>query len=346
MKKRFAFGNQSGAAGALLALSLALPRRDGQVETPPGDLGAARPAAGADLARRGDDVARDDGDVLVSERAQHGQAGVVGEAELGIAGVLLDVLADVGHAGHILQELRVGAGHIHSHLLDEVVLRLRAATPADRLRRGVAHFFARGTVLDAQGDVKELNQAALGVAPSAVLPIRVAARAVVVDDAEWQAGFGHVLAPGEERPDAVVEDDGITALVHPLQDVRQVGQALGKSPQAARNGRRVVASRGRDGREHEGDDGRAAGFDGHGDEVEPRFVHRSGKGQERGQVLEAVDVLVHEERLEVPQTNGRIRRHRRNLQAARDVQQRNRDLGRQPVRGRIAAPDVAVSHEA
>lgn len=318
-----------------MILLVGLARGNGQVEPLASCPGTARPA------RRRDDIARDDDDVLVPECAQHGQAGVVGEAEIRVVGVLLDVFADVGHMVDVLQELGMGAGHVLAHFLDEAVSR----DPASAFRR-VALLLARGTVLDSEGNVVKLKQAALRIASSGVLAIRRVGRAVVVKNTLWQSGVGHVLASSEKRPDAVEEDVGVASLVDSLQQVVQISQDLGKGLQVPCYGYRVTASCGRKGLEHERHDGRATSLNGDRNEVEPRLVDSSGKGRQRGQVLHVVNVLVHEQRLVVPQAERRISRHRRNLQMLRDGQVRNRDLRRQTLGGHVVAPDVAVGHEA
>ena len=59
-----------------------------------------------------------------------------------------------------------------------------------------------------------------------------------------------------------------------------------------------------DGVEHEGDERRASGFDGDGDEVEPAFVKGASEGGEGGEVFEAIDGFVGKDGLEVPETDA------------------------------------------
>ncbi|KUI56631.1 hypothetical protein VP1G_10829 [Cytospora mali] len=318
--------------GGLGRLRLAGGSRE--VDPLPHDLGAAGATPGADLTRGRDDVSRDDGDVLVAQCAQHGKAGIVRDAQLLVprAGGF-DELADVGRGGDVVEEPGVRAWHVLPHLLDEVVSR-RRGSPAVALGlgrgRGRIRLFACGPVLDAQDDVEELDDGALGVATAAVLAVLPAAGIVdFVKDAVGQARLGHVLAPCQERPDAVVEDGRVAVLVHALQQRAQVIEALGKGAQAARHSGGVTLARGSDGRQHEGDNRSAAGLDGDGDEVEPRLVEGAGEGVEGGEVLEAVDALVDEQRLEVPQTQA----------------SRHGNGGRQSLAGAVTTPDVAVGHE-
>ena len=141
----------------------------------------------------------------VAEGAQHRQAGVVGDsqspvARRGAVAAAFDELPDVGYLAHGVEEARVRSRHVASHVLDEVVLRCGAAsTNTSTLgvgRRRCICFLAGGAVLDAENDVEELDEAALGVARPAVLDVLGRSRAVVPHDAVGQAGLGHVLASG------------------------------------------------------------------------------------------------------------------------------------------------------
>lgn len=111
----------------------------------------------------------------------------------------------------------------------------------------------------------------------------------------------------------MVEDGRVAALVHALQNLGEVGEALGEGLEGGCDGRDVVVARGGDGVEHERDNGSAAGLDGDGDEVEPRLVKGPCESRKGGQVLEAVDILVDKEGFEIPETDSRVRGHRENL---------------------------------
>ena len=171
------------------------------------------------LARLDDDVAGHHLDVLVAQRAEHRQAGVVGDAEGAVGAVRFDVLADVGDVGDVLQETAMRAGHVGAHVLDEVVARRGSA--AFRLAFGTVvalSLLARGTMFDAEDDVEELDEGALRVAASAVLFVFLLAASVLVYHAVRQSGIGHILASGKEWSDAVVEDVGVAILVHSCEE--------------------------------------------------------------------------------------------------------------------------------
>ena len=58
--------------------------------------------------------------------------------------------------------------------------------------------------------------------------------------------------------------------------------------------------------EHDGDERRASGFDGHGDEVEPAFVEGAGECGEGGEVFEAVDGFAGKDGLEIPKADAGV----------------------------------------
>ena len=203
-------GNQRGTAGAsqLLVRPGGSTGRIRKVQRLGRRRGAGRQAAGmrAGLARLDDDVPRDHLDVFVAQGAQHGEAGVVGDAEAAVGPVGRDVGADVGYVADGFEEASVRAGHVGPHVLDEVVVRAAGL--------GGAFGDAGGPVGHAEDDVEELDEGALRVAAAAVLSVGLSAGAIFVDNAVGEAGVGHVFAAGEEGPDAVVEDVRVAILVH------------------------------------------------------------------------------------------------------------------------------------
>lgn len=84
-------------------LPLLIARGGRQVDALPHGLGAAAAASGADLPAGGHNVARDDGDVLVAQRAQHREARVICDAQFLVAHpVQLDKVTNVGHGRDIV----------------------------------------------------------------------------------------------------------------------------------------------------------------------------------------------------------------------------------------------------
>ena len=73
---------------------------------------------------------------------------------------------------------------------------------------------ARRPVCDAQNDIKELDEAALGVRAAAVLLELFASRAILINDTVWEASFGHVFRSSKEGADAVVKDVRVAMLIH------------------------------------------------------------------------------------------------------------------------------------
>ena len=107
------------------------------------------------------------------------------------------------------------ARHVRTHVHDEVLSRGKRLTlglglRAIRLLRG----FARGSVFNAEDNIEKLNQGRLGIGATAILAVCFGAAAVLIDDSVGETGFCHVLAPGKEGPDAVVEDVRVAALIH------------------------------------------------------------------------------------------------------------------------------------
>ena len=270
---------------------------------------------GAGLAGLDDDVAGDHLDVFVAQGAQHGEAGVVGDAEGAVGAVGRDVGADVGHAADGFEEAAVGARHVGAHVLDEVVVR--------RVGLGGGFGDAGGAVGHAKDDVEELDERALRVTAAAVLSVELGAGAVFVDDAVGEAGIGHVFAAGEEGSDAVVEDVGVAVFVHAGQEGAEFVDALGEGVEALGYGTGVLVTCCGDGVEHEGDERGPSGFDGDGDEVEPAFVKGAGEGGEGGEVFEAVDGFVGENGLEVPEADACVSRHGGQFEVGADLEEGN-----------------------
>ena len=133
--------------------------------------------------------------------------------------------------------------------------------------------------------------------------------------------------------------------MHAAEQGAEVVEALGEGAQATCHGCGVAPAGGGDGVQHQGDDGPAAGLDGDRHEVEPGLVEGAGEGQQGGEVVELVDVLVHEERLEVPEHRGGVRRHGRHLEVRADGQQGGREARRHAVQGALPSPDVPVREE-
>ena len=91
----------------------------------------------------------------------------------------------------------------------------------------------------------------------------------VEENASWQTSVGHVLATGEERTDAVVEDVRVAILVHLSEDTAEIIDAFSEDTKAFGHFLDVVVSGRRDGAKHKWDERAAAGFDRHRDEVKP-----------------------------------------------------------------------------
>lgn len=242
------------------------------------------------------------------------------------------------------------AWHILPHLHEEVVTRRwgPAAAGVGLGSRRIAGWglLAGRTVVDTKSDVEELDDGALGVATTAVLAVLAATRLIeLVEDAFRQTSLGHVLAPCKERPDAVVENGRVAALVDALQQSAEVVQALCEYAQATADGRHVAIAGSGHGRQHERDNGRAPCLDGDRDQVKPGLVDGAGEGGQGGEVLERVDALVDEQRLEVPKTDAGIGGDREDLEPLRDGQERHGNGGREAVAGAVTTPDVTVRHE-
>lgn len=119
--------------------------------------------------------------MLVAEGTEHGEAGIVGDPQRRLPRVRVDKVLDVRDEGDVLEEATVRAGHVAPHLLDKVMSRRGSVFP---LRLGTrVRFLAGGTVLDAEDNVEELDEATLGVATAAVLPVLLSTGSVFVEDA-------------------------------------------------------------------------------------------------------------------------------------------------------------------
>lgn len=77
-------------------------------------------AAAAGFAGRDDDIAGYHLDVFVAEVAEHGEAGVEGAGESAVVSVRGYETADVGNCADVFEEAGVRAGHVCSHVVDEV----------------------------------------------------------------------------------------------------------------------------------------------------------------------------------------------------------------------------------
>lgn len=110
------------------------------------------------------------------------------------------------------------AGHVGAHFVDEVMTRWRCLTLTLRATALLSGLLAGRSVLNAENDVKELDERALGVAASTQLSVCLSICAVVKQDAVRETCLCHVFATSEERADAVVEDVRIAVLIHLLQD--------------------------------------------------------------------------------------------------------------------------------
>ena len=130
----------------------------------------------------------------------------------------------------------------------------------------------------------------------------------------------------------VVEDVGITVLVHAHEEDAEVVEARGEGAEADGHVVGVFLARGGHGGDHEGDDGAAAGFDGDGGEVEPGLVEGTGEGQEGGEVLQVLNGLAIEERLEVPEDHGSVCSHGGDIEVLGHCQERDGDRWRDSLR--------------
>ena len=124
----------------------------------------------------------------------------------------------------------------------------------------------------------------------------------------------------------------------------------------------VFITSSRDGAKHERDERAAAGFDGDGDEVEPRFIEGAGVGDEGREVGEGIERFVVEDGFPVPETNAGICGDWWELEVATYLEERDGDgwgnylidvLARYQYQGtmcadffrRVATPDVGMGHE-
>ena len=218
-------GDQRRAARAAQFLAARPLLRGGAVAAGAGEvlvgLGRLARAEGAGVragfARLDDDVPGDHLDVFVAQGAEHGQAGVEGDAQRAVPTVGFDVFADVGDVGDVFEEAPVRAGHVGAHVVDEVLAGWRRGSFDFAFGAAVGVLLACRAMLDAENDVEELDEGALCVAAAAVLTIGFVTAAVFVDDAVWKTSFGHVFATSQERSDAVVEDVRVAILVHPYK---------------------------------------------------------------------------------------------------------------------------------
>ena len=138
--------------------------------------------------------------------------------------------------------------------------------------RVTRRLLAGRSVLDAQHNVKELEERALGVAAAAVLPERVVRAPRVVAHTVRQPRVGHVLATGQEWSNAMVKGVRIAILVHALQQGAELVEALRERMQATGDGVAIAHPCGGNGVEHQRDDRATARLDRHRHEIEPRFV--------------------------------------------------------------------------
>jgi hypothetical protein len=72
-------------------------------------------------------------------------------------------------------------------------------------------------MLNAEDDVKELDNGALCVASTAELDVGLLTRAIVENNTIGKSRIFHVLAAGEERSNSMVEHMRVTALVHAFE---------------------------------------------------------------------------------------------------------------------------------
>ena len=104
-----------------------------------------------------DDVAGYHLDVLVTQRAQHGEAGIICDAKGAIREVRSHVVSDVRHRAYVFQEAAMRSGHIGAHVLDEALLGSGRALALALGAAAVGFDLAGGAVLDAKDDVEELD---------------------------------------------------------------------------------------------------------------------------------------------------------------------------------------------
>lgn len=234
-----------------LPVLLGLGRRAGQV--PRALLALPR------LLGRNDDVPRHDRNVLLAKRGKRRRRRRVGRAERPLLIRLRrhhGELADAAHAGHLHEEAPMRAGHVLADLLVEARARLPAVS----------------RVLDAEDDVKELDQGALPVAAAGELaPIAGTVAALVVEDAPGQAGGGHVAAAREKGPDAVVEDHGVAFLVHALEKLGDAVDAVVQLLEAVDDAGVVAGFDALEGRGHALQDAGGLGLHGNANEEKPRL---------------------------------------------------------------------------
>ncbi|KAH6609736.1 hypothetical protein Trco_003082 [Trichoderma cornu-damae] len=289
-----------GPSGARQALSFLLRRGACQV--------LAR-RSGPRLLGGQDDVSRHNLYVLVPELGEGVRGGRVRRPEEALLfpnGGDEGQFADAAQAGRVHEEPGVRARHVIPDLGVEALLRVRVAV-----------------VVDAEHDVEELDERTLSVASAPELPPFAFAVSFVVKDAPGQAGRLHVLAAGKERPDLVVEDEGVAALVHPLQERADVLDARLQLPQAFGNDRVVASLDGLEGARHGVEDVAGLGLHGNADEQKPRFGFGAGKGQEGAEIFQLGKVIAFAAK--VPKVGAGIGQGRGQLKMSGDAEVRNGD---------------------
>lgn len=156
--------------------------------------------------------------MLVPQSPQHCKTSVECYCQISVPAMVLHEISDVCHVAHMLQEAAMRAGHVGAHFVDEVMTRWRCLAFTLRATALLSRLLAGRSVLNAENDVKELDERALGVAATTQLSVFLSICAVIKQDAVWEAGLCHVFATSEKRADAVVEDVRIAILIHLLQD--------------------------------------------------------------------------------------------------------------------------------
>lgn len=117
--------------------------------------------------------------MLVPQSPQHGKASVERYGEVSVPAMVLHEVSDVCHVAHMLQEAAMRAGHISAHFVDEVVTRWRSLTFTLRATALLSRLLTGRPVLNAEDDVKELDERALGVAATTQLSVFLSICAVV-----------------------------------------------------------------------------------------------------------------------------------------------------------------------
>ncbi len=175
-------GNERGAARAAEALASPPPIGRDRLRVGVGEVSTCRRrGAGAEgarvRARLHNDVAGDHLDMLVPERPQHGQAGIECDAKGSVRFAALHIVPELGHARYMLEEAPMRPRHVGPHFVNEAVARrCCGAFPL-----ALAPFVPRRPMFHPQDDIEELDQGALGIAPTPVLPVRLLAGAVFID---------------------------------------------------------------------------------------------------------------------------------------------------------------------